>query len=249
MSWATATGLLEGYGDGAIGPKNPVTRAQMAKFSQFLILSSNLFPLLSVRARGRCKLLQRSLATFATFQRQRSYGHAVGCAAEWGLGSFPRIAIFHRLVYNVGETSQGGDGLWRIIFAMTMDKGQVDGISALGLAHMGDGVFELLVRSWLCGHGRTKVQNLHRETVSYVSAPGSGPVCGASGAPSSAPRSTTYTARGAERPSPRHSQARHRQGIRRPPAWSASFRAPVPEGKTERINWLFVTVMEELYGI
>ena len=56
-------------------------------------------------------------------------------------------------------------------FAMTMDKGQVDGISALGLAHMGDGVFELLVRSWLCGHGRTKVQNLHRETVSYVSAP------------------------------------------------------------------------------
>ena len=56
-------------------------------------------------------------------------------------------------------------------FAMCMDKRQVAGISALGLAHMGDGVFELLVRSWLCGHGRTRVQNLHRETVSYVSAP------------------------------------------------------------------------------
>lgn len=56
-------------------------------------------------------------------------------------------------------------------FAMHMDKRQVAGISALGLAHMGDGVFELLVRSWLCGHGRTRVQNLHRETVSYVSAP------------------------------------------------------------------------------
>ena len=36
MSWATATGLLEGYGDGAIGPKNPVTRAQMAKFLAIL---------------------------------------------------------------------------------------------------------------------------------------------------------------------------------------------------------------------
>ena len=36
MSWATATGLLEGYGDGAIGPKNPVTRAQMAKFLTIL---------------------------------------------------------------------------------------------------------------------------------------------------------------------------------------------------------------------
>ena len=48
-------------------------------------------------------------------------------------------------------------------FAMHMDKRQVAGISALGLAHMGDGVFELLVRSWLCGHGWTRVQNLHRE--------------------------------------------------------------------------------------
>ena len=56
-------------------------------------------------------------------------------------------------------------------FAMEMDRRQVNAISALGLAHMGDGVFELLVRSWLCGHGRTKAQNLHRETVSYVSAP------------------------------------------------------------------------------
>ena len=51
-------------------------------------------------------------------------------------------------------------------FAMEMDRRQVNAISALGLAHMGDGVFELLVRSWLCGHGRTKAQNLHRETVS-----------------------------------------------------------------------------------
>ena len=30
------SGLLEGYGDGAIGPKNPVTRAQMAKFLTIL---------------------------------------------------------------------------------------------------------------------------------------------------------------------------------------------------------------------
>ena len=36
MSWATAQGLLEGYGDGTVGPKNPVTRAQMAKFLTIL---------------------------------------------------------------------------------------------------------------------------------------------------------------------------------------------------------------------
>ncbi len=115
MSWATATGLLEGYGDGAIGPKNPVTRRKWLNSSQFLILTSSLFPPFCQSKGPLQAKLQRSLATFATFQGQRSYGHAVGCAAEWGLGASPRIAIFHRLVYNVGETSQGGDGLWRII--------------------------------------------------------------------------------------------------------------------------------------
>ena len=56
-------------------------------------------------------------------------------------------------------------------FAMEMDRRQVTAISALGLAHLGDGVIELLVRSWLCGHGRTMAQNLRRETVACGSAP------------------------------------------------------------------------------
>src|SRR5699024_9273739 len=56
-------------------------------------------------------------------------------------------------------------------FAMDMDRRQADGVSALGLAHLGDGVYELLVRAWLCGHGGSKVGNLHRQTVSNVSAP------------------------------------------------------------------------------
>ena len=44
-------------------------------------------------------------------------------------------------------------------------------ISVLGLAHMGDGVFEFMVRAWLCSHGRVTSRGLHREAVSYVSAP------------------------------------------------------------------------------
>ena len=38
----------------------------------------------------------------------------------------------------------------------------VRAISSLGLAHLGDGVFELMVRSWLCLSGRARVENLHR---------------------------------------------------------------------------------------
>lgn len=56
-------------------------------------------------------------------------------------------------------------------FAPVMERRELNQISALGLAHCGDAVFELLVRTWLCSLGGSKVRNLHRETVSYVSAP------------------------------------------------------------------------------
>lgn len=36
VAWATAVGLLEGYGDGTVGPQNTTTRAQMAKFLTIL---------------------------------------------------------------------------------------------------------------------------------------------------------------------------------------------------------------------
>lgn len=56
-------------------------------------------------------------------------------------------------------------------FAISMAKQEIDAISALGLAHMGDAVFELLVRGYLCTHGDVTVQQLHKDTVALVSAP------------------------------------------------------------------------------
>ena len=47
----------------------------------------------------------------------------------------------------------------------------VRAISSLGLAHLGDGVFELMVRSWLCLHGKATSRGLHKATVGYVAAP------------------------------------------------------------------------------
>ena len=41
----------------------------------------------------------------------------------------------------------------------------VRAISSLGLAHLGDGVFELMVRSWLCLHGKATSKGLHREAL------------------------------------------------------------------------------------
>ena len=56
-------------------------------------------------------------------------------------------------------------------FHLDASPGQIQAISTLGLAHLGDGVFELMVRAWLCLHGKVKVKDLHRATVSYVAAP------------------------------------------------------------------------------
>ena len=55
--------------------------------------------------------------------------------------------------------------------APAMDRRQVDAISALGLAHLGDAVYELLVRSYLCSRGDVTVQQLHKDSVALVSAP------------------------------------------------------------------------------
>lgn len=43
-------------------------------------------------------------------------------------------------------------------------------ISAIGLAHMGDAVYETLVRTWLCVHGKATGKELHRATIALVCA-------------------------------------------------------------------------------
>ena len=56
-------------------------------------------------------------------------------------------------------------------FEMNMTKAQVDAISNLGLAHMGDCVYEILCRAYLCAHGGKKVDQLHKQTINMVKAP------------------------------------------------------------------------------
>lgn len=55
-------------------------------------------------------------------------------------------------------------------FELNMDKRDIAAISNLGLAHIGDGVFELLCRSYLCAKGGKNVGNLHKDTVAMVNA-------------------------------------------------------------------------------
>ena len=55
-------------------------------------------------------------------------------------------------------------------FDMTMTDDQLRAISSIGLAHMGDAVFEILVRTWLCAHGKATGKGLHQATIHLVCA-------------------------------------------------------------------------------
>ena len=56
-------------------------------------------------------------------------------------------------------------------FHLNIDRDALLSLSTLGLAHLGDGVYEVMVRSWLVLHGKAKAGDLHKATVRYVAAP------------------------------------------------------------------------------
>jgi ribonuclease-3 family protein len=56
-------------------------------------------------------------------------------------------------------------------FSVQLPDDEIRAISSIGLAHLGDAVFELLVRTYLCAHGKATGKGLHRATVELVRAP------------------------------------------------------------------------------
>ncbi|MBR2896158.1 MAG: ribonuclease III [Oscillospiraceae bacterium] len=56
-------------------------------------------------------------------------------------------------------------------FDLHLPEDEIRAISSIGLAHLGDGVYELLVRSYLCKHGKATGKGLHRAAVELVKAP------------------------------------------------------------------------------
>ena len=55
-------------------------------------------------------------------------------------------------------------------FQMNFSAREVNALSNLGLAHMGDCVFEILCRAYLCAQGGKTVDRLHRDTIQMVKA-------------------------------------------------------------------------------
>ena len=51
-----------------------------------------------------------------------------------------------------------------------LTQNQLYNISSIGLAHVGDAVFELMVRGWLCVHGKSTGKGMHQAAVRLVCA-------------------------------------------------------------------------------
>ena len=129
-------------------------------------------------------------------------------------------------------------------FSLSMTTRDVNQISALGLAHCGDAVFELMVRSWLCLTGRARVENLHRATVSYVCAPAQAARVDRM-LPLLSEAELAYYRRGRNahvRQIPKN--ATHEQ-YSKATGLECLFGALYLAGKLERINELFILTMEE----
>jgi ribonuclease-3 family protein len=56
-------------------------------------------------------------------------------------------------------------------FTIQLNETDANTRNVLALAHMGDAVYELLCRGWLCSQEMETIGNLHRATVAMVKAP------------------------------------------------------------------------------
>ena len=133
-------------------------------------------------------------------------------------------------------------------FQMHMDTKQVGAISNLGLAHIGDGVFELLTRAWLCGHDRLTVGRMHKDTVSMVKATSQAKFMDKL-LPMLTEEEKAFYRRGKNSHVHAVPKSCTPAEYAKATGLEALFGALYLLGETDRINELFVTVMEELYGI
>lgn len=128
-------------------------------------------------------------------------------------------------------------------FHLNAAPDEIRAISSLGLAHLGDGVFELMVRSWLCLHGKATNKGLHRATVRYVAAPAQ--AAAERLLPLLSEEEADVFRRGRNTSPHSVPKAASRSDYQTATAVEALFGWLYLQGRTQRLNELFSIMMEE----
>lgn len=134
------------------------------------------------------------------------------------------------------------------LFQMHFTREQVNSISNLGLAHIGDGVYELMVRSYLCAKGDQTVKTLHRDSIRMVNATTQAAVAEKL-LPLLSEEEMAYFRRGKNAHTHAAPKSATPQEYAKATGLEALFGALYLAGNTDRLNELFARMMEEYHGI
>lgn len=130
-------------------------------------------------------------------------------------------------------------------FKMNLSDADIKAISNLGLAHMGDCVFEILCRGYLCAKGGKNVGNLHKDTINMVKASSQAKFMDKL-LPLLTEDELAYYRRGKNAHVHAVPKSCTAAEYAKATGLEALFGALYLAGKTERLNELFKTVMDEL---
>lgn len=133
-------------------------------------------------------------------------------------------------------------------FQMKFTPQQLTSVSTLGLAHVGDGVFDVLCRAYLCAKGDQTVLKLHKDTVNLVKAPTQAKFADKL-KPLLTEEEMGYFRRGKNAHTHAAPKSATPQEYAKATGLEALFGALYLLGRTERINELFNILMEDQNGI
>lgn len=128
-------------------------------------------------------------------------------------------------------------------FHLHAEPDEIRAVSSLGLAHLGDGVFELMVRSWLVLHGKATSRGLHKATVHFVAAPAQAAMAKKLGGVLTEEEQDVFR-RGRNTSPHTIPKAASREEYQTATALEALFGYLYLQGKTDRLNELFEAMMD-----
>ena len=129
-------------------------------------------------------------------------------------------------------------------FQMNFTPAQVNAMTNLALAHVGDGAYELLCRSYLCAKGGKTVLKLHKDTVNLVKAPTQAKFADIL-KPHLTEEEQAYYRRGKNAHTHAAPKSASRQEYAKATGLETLFGALYLMGKTDRLNELFHICMTE----
>lgn len=129
-------------------------------------------------------------------------------------------------------------------FQMNFTPARVNEITNLGLAHVGDGVYELMCRTYLCTTGDKTVLKLHRDSVALVKAPTQAKFADKL-KPHLTEEELAYYRRGKNSHTHAAPKSATRQEYAKATGLETLFGALYLLGRTDRLNELFHIIMED----